>query len=93
MKKRVHAHVQWIPFSEGGRRSPIPLDMKYGPIVRFEEEINRIEEWTINDSYVYCSGNIDNVDKILYLPWYMIMFYKPYHIPRGMIHKVDISNL
>ena len=46
MKKRVHAYVQWIPFSEGGRRSPIPLGMKYGPIIRFEEEINRIEEWS-----------------------------------------------
>lgn len=57
MKKIVDAEIYWVPYSEGGRSSPIPLDIKYGPIIMFKgQEINE-KLWSAE---VYVVSDHDN---------------------------------
>lgn len=49
--------------------------------------------WKFNKSIVFCKSNI-YVDKdIIYLPWYMIMFFRQEPFPDKMIYQVDLSGL
>ena len=43
--------------------------------------------------FVFCKGNIEIIDNITYLPWYMIMFYKPKELPQQLIYEIDLSAL
>ncbi len=56
------------------------------------DKVSSVENWTFDKQYVFCKGNIEDDDKIVYLPWYMILFYK---LPQraSMHYKVDISGL
>jgi len=57
------------------------------------KKVMSVENWKIKKAYVFCEGNIQIKDDIIYMPWYNIMFLKPPAIPEGMIYKVDISQL
>lgn len=35
-----------------------------------------VEEWGLEKGMVFCSGNVEEDEKTLYLPWYMVMFFK-----------------
>ena len=35
------------------------------------------KEWKLDKGLVFCSGNIEQKENVLYLPWYMIAFIKP----------------
>ena len=37
--------------------------------------------------------NIEELDKVIYLPWYMIIFLKQERIAKGLIVEVDLSGL
>ncbi|NLB78647.1 MAG: ATP-binding protein [Clostridiaceae bacterium] len=57
------------------------------------DKILAVDEWNFNRAYVFCKGNIESYDNVVYLPWYQIMFFKPDAIPKGLKYEVDISNL
>ena len=42
---------------------------------------------------VFCMNNIEKEEKILYLPWYMVMFFKSENQDTPMIVNVDLSGL
>lgn len=46
-----------------------------------------VSEWKISEGIVFCKGNIEEVDKITYYPWYMVMFFKD-HLPN---FKIDLD--
>ena len=56
------------------------------------DKISAVANWKFDKRYVFCKGNIENDGDIVYLPWYMILFYKlP---PRASMHfEVDVSGL
>lgn len=56
-------------------------------------KILSVDNWTMQNAYVLCSGNIETTETITYLPWYMVMFLAPEQIKNGTIYKIDISGL
>lgn len=56
-------------------------------------KIRSVETWGIQKSYVFCKGNTELDDGVIYLPWYQIMFLKPDAAPKDLIYKVDLSQL
>lgn len=57
------------------------------------DKIRSVSEWTFRDSIVLCKGNLEAVDDVLYLPWYMMIFVCPDAPPQGLIYEVDLSAL
>lgn len=52
-----------------------------------------VDEWKIAKSYVFCKGNIEEGEGVVYLPWYMIMFLRIPELPNDMKVKIDLSGL
>lgn len=52
-----------------------------------------VENWTFKDSLVFSKSNVERKGKILYLPWYMIIFFKQEKQPQQLIYEVDLSGL
>lgn len=57
------------------------------------DNMMKIDNWSFGEKIVFCKGNIRKQGEILYLPWYMIMFYRPDPVPEGYIYEVDLSAL
>lgn len=73
----------------------IPLEIKSGKDYKQHKALNNAlssEEWKLNQGIVFCMGNVETDEKVLYLPWYMIMFFKQY-APEHMVVDVDLSGL
>jgi len=56
-------------------------------------KVMAVDNWNIQNAYVFCSGNVESNENITYLPWYMVMFLTPAKIETGSIFKIDISGL
>ena len=56
------------------------------------DKVRTVSEWKFGRSVVFCGGNAERGD-VLYLPWYMVMFFRPQKAPESMIYEVDISGL
>lgn len=72
------------------------VEIKSGNDYKKHAALNKVllvNEWKINRTYVFCKGNIEVDNNIVYLPWYDIMFLKPDLIPQGLKYEIDISNL
>lgn len=77
-------------------KSIIPVEVKSGSAYKEHAALNYVletEQWNLQEAVVFCKGNIENVQKISYLPWYMSMFLKPDKIERGLIVDVDLGGL
>lgn len=57
------------------------------------DNMMKTDNWSFGEKIVFCKGNIRKQGETLYLPWYMIMFYKPDPVPEGYIYEVDLSAL
>lgn len=57
------------------------------------DKVLAVNEWKIQKSYVFCKDNIGSENGIEYLPWYMIMFFKPRWVKPGSKYEIDISDL
>ena len=74
----------------------IPVEVKSGKDYHVHAALNNVlsvEEWGIGDALVFCMGNVEQVKTVTYLPWYMIMFYKPQALPQQLIYEIDLSAL
>ena len=72
------------------------LEIKSGNDYKSHAAMNRalkVENWKFDKNIVFSKYNVETDEKILYLPWYMIMFLTQNKTPKEMIYKVDISNL
>ena len=45
-----------------------------------------VKDWGITEAVVLCQGNEDTDERVLYLPWYMVMFLKADELPRQWLH-------
>lgn len=50
-------------------------------------------EWEFSGTFVFCKGNLEQQDSILYLPFYMIMFYQPERSPESLLWKPEMNAL
>ncbi len=57
----------------------IPIEIKSGKDYKSHKALNNalnINSWSLNKGIVFCMNNIQKDNNIVYLPWYMIMFFK-----------------
>lgn len=72
----------------------LPLEIKSGNSYQTHSALSyALQNWNIPKAYVFCKGNIEENDNIVYLPWYMSMFLERDSIQRGFIVDVDLSGL
>lgn len=57
------------------------------------DKVRKVKEWQAEKAYVFCQGNIEREDGVIYLPWYEIMFLQPDRLPDTMKFEVDLSAL
>lgn len=72
------------------------IEIKSGNDYKKHHALNKVSavmDWKFGKKYVFCKGNIEKEKDIVYLPWYMIMFYKQYQAEKSMVYEVDISVL
>lgn len=71
------------------------VEIKSGSDYKKHNALDRIRNapgWSFGNVTVFCKGNVENYD-VLYLPWYMIMFYKGEEAPADMTYEIDLSGL
>ena len=72
------------------------VEIKSGSDYKKHNAMNRIaqvENWQFRNRYVFCKGNVERATGVLYLPWYMISFYKREALQENMIFTIDLSGL
>ena len=72
------------------------IEVKSGSDYRKHPALNKmlgVAEWKFRKATVLCKGNIEEVDGVRYLPWYMVMFMTPAQPPKEMKYEVDLSAL
>ena len=72
------------------------IEVKSGSDFKKHNTINKMIEtpgWRFGKAYVFCRGNIEQCEKIIYLPWYMVMFYRQEELMQSQIYKIDLSAL
>ncbi len=53
----------------------------------------KVDNWNFKKCIVFSKNNVERKGEILYLPWYMIIFYKQQEATEQMIYQVDLSGL
>ena len=72
------------------------LEIKSGNDFKKHPAVNKIREvpsWDFGKVLVFCKGNVEKDGDVVYLPWYMIMFYKPEQVLQNQIFEVDLNEL
>ena len=52
----------------------------------------KVSDWNIDKAFVLRKGNVEQKEKITYLPWYMMMFIKQKQIGK-MIYEIEVNNV
>lgn len=74
----------------------IPIEVKSGHSYKEHAAIDsalKTPQWGMNSGIVFCEGNVEQGNGVIYMPWYMAMFLKQEKIERGLIADVDLSGL
>lgn len=72
------------------------IEVKSGNDYKKHPALNKmmnVSEWKFQKSTVLCKGNVEAVDGVCYLPWYMVMFMQSFRPPKEMKYEVDLSAL
>lgn len=72
------------------------LEVKSGNDYKKHNAMNKMlgmQGWNFGQAYVFSHGNLEQYGEILYLPWYMIMFYRRNVILQSQKYEVDLSGL
>lgn len=88
-----HGEVDFVVEKNG---KVLPVEVKSGKSFKLHAALNNVldvKDWGISEAVVLCQGNVDSDERILYLPWYMVMFLKADQLPRQWLHRVDIGAL
>lgn len=57
----------------------VPIEIKSGKDYKSHAALNNalaVKDWNLKQGIVFCMDNLHFEDKIIYLPWYMIIFFK-----------------
>lgn len=57
------------------------------------DRVIKIENWKFGNCIVFSKSNVEEEEGILYLPWYMVMFYRQEVLQEQMIYKIDLNGL
>jgi hypothetical protein len=56
------------------------------------DKVMSVDNWSFGNTYVFCKSNVEK-DDVIYLPWYMIMFYRQKESLKGIKYEIDLSGL
>lgn len=51
------------------------------------------KQWKFEQTIVFSKSNVEEEEEILYLPWYMIMFFRQAAEQESLIYKIDLNGL
>ncbi len=74
----------------------VPVEIKSGKDYRKHQALDNAlqsAEWRMSDGVVFCHGNVEKGNRVLYLPWYMIMFFRQKKLEEKRMVEVDLSGL
>jgi predicted AAA+ superfamily ATPase len=74
----------------------LPIEIKSGKDYYRHNAMDNVlkqSDYDIEEGYVFCGGNIEQIDKITYFPIYMLMFLQKKELPESLIYKLDLSGL
>jgi predicted AAA+ superfamily ATPase len=77
-------------------KSVVPAEIKSGGDYKSHAALNnilRVPDWGIRKAFVFCKGDVSACDKITYLPWYMVMFFRQERLPEHLVVDVDLKGL
>ena len=70
----------------------VPVKIKSGKDYKSHRALNNllaVDEYKLKESLVFCIGNIETEGKVVYLPLYMIMFFRK----ENMLNKIVFNNV
>lgn len=70
----------------------VPVEVKSGKDYKSHRALNNllaVEEYKLKESLVFCIGNVEVEDSVVYLPLYMIMFFKK----QNMLNKIVFNRV
>lgn len=73
----------------------VPIEIKSGKDYKSHAALNNllaVKDWGIKQGIVFCMGNIEAEANIVYLPWYMVMFFKQVSLDNLKVYP-DLSGL
>lgn len=73
----------------------IPIEIKSGKDYKAHRALENalgVKEWKLDEGIVFCQGNMEQDKRVVYLPWYMVMFFKQIDL-NGMKVELDIQNI
>lgn len=53
----------------------------------------KTENWKFGNCIVFSKSNVEEENGILYLPWYMVIFYRQEVLQEQLIYKIDLNGL
>ncbi len=74
----------------------LPIEVKSGKDYKKHAALSNImanEDYKIPLAYVFHNGNVEQTDRVIYLPVYMLMFLVQKKETEDMIYKIDIDDL
>lgn len=74
----------------------IPIEIKSGKDYYRHNAMDNVlahKDYGIRTGYVFCNGNIETRDQIIYFPIYMLMFLKKKELPNEILFETDFSDL
>ena len=72
------------------------MEIKSGKDFKKHPAVNKVMDipsWNFGKVLVFCKGNIEKDGDVVYLPWYMIMFYKSEQMLDSQKFEVDLKGL
>lgn len=69
-----------VDFVVPRQRGVLPIEIKSGKDYHTHKALDNImatQEWDIEEALVFCPGNVEVQGRIVYMPWYMLMFMEP----------------
>ncbi len=74
----------------------LPIEIKSGKDYYRHNAMDNVlkqSDYGIEEGYVFCGGNIEQIDKITYFPIYMLMFMQKKELPDVIPFDTDFSDL
>lgn len=69
-----------VDFVVPGDGTALPIEVKSGADYRKHKSLDNVmavDEWGIDQAFVFCPGNVQVAGAVTYLPWYLLMFFLP----------------
>lgn len=74
----------------------LPIEIKSGKDYYRHNAMDNVldhDDYGINEGYVFCNGNVEQVGKLTYFPIYMLMFLQKKELPEEVLFDTDFSDL